>query len=165
MCIGVCAQVIGILQTMPQNSYTVGRMEHREDTTTPPEIPFLTQDEVRRLFAVIPGKRDRALFQLAYHHGVRVSEVSGASRTVFGYCGVPYCQGNLEPCSRSASAALPQGLRPSQSEKMVLHLREPSLWLMPGGGLLAGPAPCPAPSRAAPLVGPLKNEEGAAGHV
>jgi integrase len=36
----------------------------------------LTQDEVRRLFAVITGTRDRALFQLAYHHGLRASEVS-----------------------------------------------------------------------------------------
>jgi integrase len=51
-------------------------MEPRQDTTTPPEITFLTQDEVRRLFAVITGKRDRALFQLAYHHGLRASKVS-----------------------------------------------------------------------------------------
>ena len=27
-------------------------------------------------FSVIPGKRDRALFQLAYHHGLCASEVS-----------------------------------------------------------------------------------------
>jgi type 1 fimbriae regulatory protein FimB len=51
-------------------------MKARQDATPSPEITFLTQDEVRRLFAVIPGKRDRALFQLAYHHGLRASEVS-----------------------------------------------------------------------------------------
>jgi type 1 fimbriae regulatory protein FimB len=51
-------------------------MEPRQNATPPPEIPFLTQDEVRRLFAVGTGKRDRALFQLAYHHGLRASEVS-----------------------------------------------------------------------------------------
>ncbi len=51
-------------------------MKPRHEATPPPEIPFLTQDEVRRLFAVITGKRDRALFQLAYHHGLRASEVS-----------------------------------------------------------------------------------------
>ena len=51
-------------------------MELRQDVAPPPEITFLTQDEVRRLFAVISGKRDRALFQLAYHHGLRASEVS-----------------------------------------------------------------------------------------
>jgi type 1 fimbriae regulatory protein FimB len=51
-------------------------MKPRQDATALPEITFLTQDEVRRLFAVITGKRDRALFQLAYHHGLRASEVS-----------------------------------------------------------------------------------------
>src|SRR2546422_4645416 len=50
-------------------------MKLRQDATPPPEITFLTQDEVRRLFAVITGKRDRALFPLAYHHGLRASEV------------------------------------------------------------------------------------------
>jgi len=59
-----------------QYRYTVGFMKPREGTTPLPEITFLTQDEVRRLFAVITGKRDRALFQLAYHHGLRASEVS-----------------------------------------------------------------------------------------
>jgi integrase len=59
-----------------QNSYTVGLMESRSDSTPAPELTFLTQDGVRRLFAVISGKRDRALFQLAYHHGLRASEVS-----------------------------------------------------------------------------------------
>ena len=50
-------------------------MEPRQDATSFPEITFLTQDEVRRLFAVITGTRDRALFPLAYHHGLRASEV------------------------------------------------------------------------------------------
>ena len=39
-------------------------------------ITYLTQDELRRLFAVIKDKRDKALFYLAYHHGLRASEVS-----------------------------------------------------------------------------------------
>jgi site-specific recombinase XerD len=51
-------------------------MKPRQDATPPPEITFLTQDEVRRLFAVITSTRDRARFQLAYHHGLRASEVS-----------------------------------------------------------------------------------------
>src|SRR2546428_8341752 len=51
-------------------------MTTRPNAMSLPEITFLTQDEVRRLLAVIPGKRDRALFQLAYHHGLRASEVS-----------------------------------------------------------------------------------------
>ncbi len=39
------------------------------------DITYLTQDETKRLFAVIKGKRDRALFPLVYHHGLRASEV------------------------------------------------------------------------------------------
>jgi integrase len=38
-------------------------------------IKFLTADETRRLFSVITGKRDRALFLVAYRHGLRASEV------------------------------------------------------------------------------------------
>jgi type 1 fimbriae regulatory protein FimB len=56
--------------------YTVGLMDPRPNATPAPERTFLTQDEVRRLFAVITGTRDRALFPLAYHHGLRASEVS-----------------------------------------------------------------------------------------
>src|SRR5262245_900036 len=51
-------------------------MSPRQDTTPAPELTFLTQDEMRRLLATITGTRDRALFQLAYHHGLRASEVS-----------------------------------------------------------------------------------------
>ena len=36
---------------------------------------YLTQDEMRRLFAVIKDKRDRAIFAVAYRHGLRASEV------------------------------------------------------------------------------------------
>jgi integrase/recombinase XerD len=51
-------------------------MDPRPDKTPASELTFLTQDEVRQLFAVITGPRDRALFPLAYHHGLRASEVS-----------------------------------------------------------------------------------------
>src|SRR5687767_7921316 len=40
------------------------------------DLTYLTQEEMRRLFAVITDTRDRALFRLAYHHGLRASEVS-----------------------------------------------------------------------------------------
>ena len=40
------------------------------------EITFLTQDELRRLFAAITSKRERALFLLAYHHGLRAAAAS-----------------------------------------------------------------------------------------
>ncbi len=38
-------------------------------------IKFLTSDETRRLFGAIDGKRDRAMFLVAYRHGLRASEV------------------------------------------------------------------------------------------
>jgi len=44
--------------------------------TSDTNITCLTQDELRSLFSVIKGKRDKAVLQLAYHHGLRASEVS-----------------------------------------------------------------------------------------
>jgi site-specific recombinase XerD len=38
-------------------------------------IQFLTQPELRSLFHVITRRRDRALFLIAYRHGLRASEV------------------------------------------------------------------------------------------
>jgi integrase-like protein len=35
---------------------------------------YLTQDELKRFFAVIDSPRDRALFGLIYHYGLRVGE-------------------------------------------------------------------------------------------
>lgn len=52
-------------------------------THRPPDrvIHFLTQEEARRLFAVITSKRDRAIFRLAYRHGLRASEIGLLQRT------------------------------------------------------------------------------------
>ncbi len=38
-------------------------------------VQFLTQDEMKRLFAAIESKRDYALFLIAYRHGLRASEM------------------------------------------------------------------------------------------
>ena len=38
-------------------------------------IHFLTQDELRQLFKMIRSKRDRAIFLVAYRHGLRASEI------------------------------------------------------------------------------------------
>jgi site-specific recombinase XerD len=39
------------------------------------EITFLQETEIQRLFAVITSPRDRAIFRIAYHAGLRASEV------------------------------------------------------------------------------------------
>src|SRR5919198_1144063 len=44
-------------------------------------LQFLTQEELKRLFAVMKDKRDRALFFLAYRHGLRASEIGLLQRT------------------------------------------------------------------------------------
>jgi integrase len=44
-------------------------------------IHFLTQDELRRLFKGIKSKRDRAIFLVAYRHGLRASEIGLLLRT------------------------------------------------------------------------------------
>ncbi len=45
------------------------------------KLQFLTQEELKRLFAVIKNKRDKALFLLAYRHGLRASEIGHLQRT------------------------------------------------------------------------------------
>jgi site-specific recombinase XerD len=40
-----------------------------------PTVTFLTQDELKRLVSTIKDKRDRAIFLMAYRHGLRASEI------------------------------------------------------------------------------------------
>ena len=44
-------------------------------------MQFLTQEELKHLLAVIKDKRDKALFLLAYRHGLRASEIGLLQRT------------------------------------------------------------------------------------
>jgi integrase len=44
-------------------------------------MQFLTQEELKRVFAVIKDKRGKALFLLAYRHGLRASEIGLLQRT------------------------------------------------------------------------------------
>jgi integrase len=44
-------------------------------------LQFLTQEELKRLFAVITNTRDKVLFLLAYRHGLRASEIGLLQRT------------------------------------------------------------------------------------
>jgi integrase len=44
---------------------------------SPRQLPkYLTQDELKRFFAAITSPRDRALFGLIYHYGLRVDEAT-----------------------------------------------------------------------------------------
>src|SRR5919198_3679270 len=45
------------------------------------KLQFLSQDELKRLFAVINHKRDKVLFFLAYRHGLRATEIGLLQRT------------------------------------------------------------------------------------
>jgi type 1 fimbriae regulatory protein FimB/type 1 fimbriae regulatory protein FimE len=46
-------------------------------------IKFLTESETKNLIGVISSKRDRAIFLLAYRHGLRASEVGLLQRSDF----------------------------------------------------------------------------------
>jgi len=57
---------------------------HTDERVRRPEqrtIHFLTQDELRQLFKVIRSKRDKAIFLVAYRHGLRASEIGLLQRT------------------------------------------------------------------------------------
>lgn len=45
------------------------------------DFHYLTQEEITRLLAAIPSKRDRAIFLTAYRHGLRASEIGLLNRT------------------------------------------------------------------------------------
>jgi integrase/recombinase XerD len=56
---------------------TAAQVRRREERV----ITFLTQDEMKRLFKVIRSRRDKAIFLVAYRHGLRASEIGLLQRT------------------------------------------------------------------------------------
>lgn len=48
-------------------------------------IKFLTPEETGRLFSVIKSRRDRALFLIAYRHGLRAGEIGLLQTTDFDF--------------------------------------------------------------------------------
>src|SRR6266581_5556930 len=60
-----------------QKSAAVDRTHTAEHVRRPEQrtIHFLPQDELRQLFKVIRSKRDKAIFLVAYRHGLRASEI------------------------------------------------------------------------------------------
>jgi integrase len=82
-------------------------------------MTFLTQDEVKRLFATIKGKRDRALFSLAYHHGLRASEVGLLQRT-----DLDLQQGRISIHRLKDSSSGVYPMHPSDMKLIRVYLRE-----------------------------------------
>ncbi len=108
-------------------------MKPHQDAIPLPEITFLTQDEGRRLFGVIHGKRDRALFRLAYHHGLRASEVSLRQRD-----DLHEKQGRMYIPRVKGSIAKPSPMQPEDLRCLRAYLRtrgddSPSLFISSRG--------------------------------
>ena len=57
------------MPSKPQSAKTKSRARRTET------IKFLSPGEIKRLFSVIKDKRDKAIFILAYRHGLRASEI------------------------------------------------------------------------------------------
>jgi site-specific recombinase XerD len=96
-------------------------------------IHFLTQPELRALFRVITRKRDRALFLVAYWHGLRASEVG-----LLHVGDLNFAQQRLtiHRLKRSLSGIYP--LRADEVTALKVYLRErkhpsPSLFLSQRG--------------------------------
>jgi len=81
------------------------------------KIHFLTQPELRSLFRVITRKRDRALFLVAYRHGLRASEVG-----LLQVDDVNFAQQRLTIHRRSLPGIYP--LRADEITTLKAYLRE-----------------------------------------
>jgi site-specific recombinase XerD len=62
----------GAAKAAPLKAVPARRNERAHRTET---IKFLTLDETRRIFSRITDKRDKAIFLIAYRHGLRASEI------------------------------------------------------------------------------------------
>ena len=76
------------LRLVPNEGQEITRSEEKESRNNDrarrmERIKFLTVDEWRRLFSAMESRRDRALFLIAYRHGLRVSEVGLLHRADF----------------------------------------------------------------------------------
>jgi integrase len=87
----------------------------RQDST----ITFLTQEEVRRLFSVIKNKRDRAIFAVAYRHGLRASEVGLLQRS-----DVDFKQGRITIHRLKGSFSRVYPMKPNTVKLIRSYLRE-----------------------------------------
>src|SRR5256885_11441021 len=64
----------------PPTPKTTGQADQPDEPTKKRKprkkaLSFLSEEEIERLFSVISSIRDRAIFRLAYHAGLRASEI------------------------------------------------------------------------------------------
>jgi integrase len=81
-------------------------------------LQFLTQEELKRLFGVIMDKRNKALFLLAYRHGLRASEIGLLQRT-----DVDLKQGRIRIHRLKGSLSAIYPLQPDVIKLLRSHLR------------------------------------------
>lgn len=81
-------------------------------------IKFLTQDELTRLLAVIKDKRDKAIFLVAYRHGLRASEVGSLMVTDIDFKTLRITINRLK-----GSRPGVQPLQPDEVKALKAHLR------------------------------------------
>jgi site-specific recombinase XerD len=104
---------------------TAAQVRRREERV----ITFLTQDEMKRLFKVIRSRRDKAIFLVAYRHGLRASEIGLLQRTDVdmkqGRIAIHRLKGSLSavyPMQPDVMKAIRSYLRTRQDESPYLFM-------------------------------------------
>jgi integrase len=73
------AQLVSLLQKLQPMTAPPAAPPPKSKKAKKPRVPdkikYFTDDEINRLFAVIKSPRDTAIFRLAYHRGLRASEI------------------------------------------------------------------------------------------
>jgi len=119
-----------------QKSAAAVRTHDAEHVRRPEQrtIHFLTQDELRKLFKVIRSKRDKAIFLVAYRHGLRASEIGLLQRadvdTKQGRVNIHRLKGSISgvyPMQPDVLKAIRSYLRTRQDESPYLFLSNRSV--------------------------------------
>src|SRR5262245_51503981 len=84
----------------------------------PDKIHYLTQSELKRLLSAIKSKRDRALFLVAYRHGLRASEVG-----MLRISDVDFDRHRIQIHRMKGSISGQQPLQPDEVKRLRSYLR------------------------------------------
>src|SRR5215467_13293368 len=119
-----------------RNSPAIVRTRTAEHVKRPGQrtIHFLTQDELRQLFKVIRSKRDKAIFLVAYRHGLRASEIGLLQRADVDAkqkrISIHRLKGSISglyPMQPNVLKAIRSYLRPREDESPYLFLSKRSV--------------------------------------